>query len=565
VVCDGEDPATRDLSARYEPPFPMQWIFVPEPRGQAAAQNTGAAATTSDLLMFLDDDMPVGTDWIALHLQRHQRHAGSNRLAVVGRTVHNYSDPPSSRTERLYREHLKFLISKAEETLAQGGPDFIASAYFISNCSLPRSLFVALGGFDPALGYRARAEYEFGDRLYRSGARFDFEPRAIAYHHGSLDLVSDSRRLFERRGPSDLHRARHKNQRDPQTRSLTALLYGSPLRVSANRLAWKFPRLFDAAAAAAKTLTDLTGSRICFKLWRGFSISKYWQGVKDQGETAESLRALAGRPLPILMFHSISIPPRPRHGALSVSPSRFSALMTNMKKFGFQPVLPQNGELDSTCERPVLLTFDDGMEDFYTEALPVLERLGYKAMVFIVVGWIGKFTEWKTPGARKFKILSAKQMRELQRNGFQFGSHTLTHPWLTRLPDAELRREVKDSKCRLEDLLGTEVSSFAYPFGDVDVRVRAAVAEAGYKLALSTREGKNCWEDPLWLRRVGVIDADNGLSLRMKLATGRDYRASTLRWLAGRPSVRRLRTAVKGQPTPAQMLPQKRDDFPAAD
>jgi peptidoglycan/xylan/chitin deacetylase (PgdA/CDA1 family) len=111
---------------------------------------------------------------------------------------------------------------------------------------------------------------------------------------------------------------------------------------------------------------------------------------------------------------------------------------------------------------------------------------------------------------------------------FKIGSHSLTHPVLTRLSNVELRREVTDSKHRLEDLLGNEVSSFAYPWGEVDVRVRGAVAEAGYKFAMSTEEGANFRNDRFSLKRVNVSGQDTLFEFTLKLATGRDYRQRLL-------------------------------------
>lgn len=207
---------------------------------------------------------------------------------------------------------------------------------------------------------------------------------------------------------------------------------------------------------------------------------------------------------------------------------------------GYHTVLPEYGRVTCHVIRPVMLTFDDGYEDFYTQAFPALQALGCKALCFVVVDRIGKTNEWtRMPAMGQRRLLSSAQIQEMHRHGFQFGSHTATHPFLSRAPDFELRREVRDSKSRLEDLLGAEVSCFAYPYGEVDMRIRSAVGEAGYKLAVSADEGRNLWEDPLWMRRVGMSGADNLLSLSLKLATGHDFRAAAIRW-AGRTRFREL-------------------------
>ncbi|MGA2631502.1 MAG: polysaccharide deacetylase family protein [Terriglobia bacterium] len=95
---------------------------------------------------------------------------------------------------------------------------------------------------------------------------------------------------------------------------------------------------------------------------------------------------------------------------------------------------------------------------------------------------------------------------------------------LPGLPDADLCREVVESKARVEDLLGSDVTCFAYPGGGVDARVRAAVARAGYSFVFSTRAGLNFRGDPLCLRRIRVTEGDTAIDLALKLSTGRSIR-----------------------------------------
>lgn len=182
--------------------------------------------------------------------------------------------------------------------------------------------------------------------------------------------------------------------------------------------------------------------------------------------------------------------------------------------------------------RHVILTFDDGYDDFYHEAFPVLERFGLSATVFVVVDRIGRSNSWDEGlRVRLRRLLTAQQIRELHRYGVAFGSHSLTHPALPLLFAKDLRHEVSDSKSRLEDLLGSEVTAFAYPSGYVDYRVRAAVAEAGYKTAMSIGEGLNSWEDPLWMKRINVSEWDSQLGFALKVITGRSLPQHMLEWL----------------------------------
>ena len=150
-------------------------------------------------------------------------------------------------------------------------------------------------------------------------------------------------------------------------------------------------------------------------------------------------------------------------------------------------------------ERSVCLTFDDGYRDFYTGVFQPVKVSVSRAIVFVVLDRLGEKNTWDrtVPGMKSRQLLSVSQIREMHRHGIHFGSHTLTHPCLLKLSDPELQRQIGVSKARLEELLGSEVTCFAYPFGDVDKRVRAAVAEAGYKLAMTMHSGMNGWSDPL--------------------------------------------------------------------
>jgi peptidoglycan/xylan/chitin deacetylase (PgdA/CDA1 family) len=178
--------------------------------------------------------------------------------------------------------------------------------------------------------------------------------------------------------------------------------------------------------------------------------------------------------------------------------------------------------LSSPTGHNFLLTIDGGLEDLHAELLPMLRPYELKPLLFLVVDQIGGFNAWEsTMGYRKQKLLSVEQVREMQRYGIEFGSHTCSHPWLPSLSDNDLQKEVKDSKQKLEDLLGVEVTKFAYPYGGANARVRAMVARAGYKWAFSTSPGLSFWDDPLWIKRVEVADSDSLFGLLVKVLTGK--------------------------------------------
>jgi len=135
--------------------------------------------------------------------------------------------------------------------------------------------------------------------------------------------------------------------------------------------------------------------------------------------------------------------------------------------------------------RAVAITFDDGYQDNYTYAWPLLRRYGFDATIFLVTGAIGGDNSFDAahdgpPAA----MLTRPQIEEMRRGGVGFGSHSRTHPpALTELPDDQLWAEVARSRADLEGVLDAPVEHFAYPHSKFDARVERAVARAGYTLA----------------------------------------------------------------------------------
>lgn len=191
--------------------------------------------------------------------------------------------------------------------------------------------------------------------------------------------------------------------------------------------------------------------------------------------------------VPILMYHYIRVNPQPwdRLGYdLSVTPADFEAQMDWLDRSGFNPVtleelrayLSGRGELP---DRPVVLTFDDGYADLYTNALPVLRKHGFRAVSYVVTGFLD------SPG-----YLTRQQVLELQQAGVEIGSHTLDHVDLTRTPHDRLLEELAGSKAELEKLVGRPVLDFCYPAGRFNGQVVRMVAQAGYQSATTTQPGE---------------------------------------------------------------------------
>jgi peptidoglycan/xylan/chitin deacetylase (PgdA/CDA1 family) len=187
--------------------------------------------------------------------------------------------------------------------------------------------------------------------------------------------------------------------------------------------------------------------------------------------------------VPILMYHYIRVNPDPRDalgGALSVTPDDFSAQMDWLARSGYHPIdlddlrgyLLANATLPA---KPVVISLDDGYSDLYTAAYPLLRAYQFKAVAYVVTGFFGR------PGN-----VTPAQVVEMNANGIEIGSHTVSHPDLTKLSAAELQRQLDDSKATLEAILGHPVLDFCYPSGAVDTTV---VQAAGYQSATTTHAG----------------------------------------------------------------------------
>ena len=177
----------------------------------------------------------------------------------------------------------------------------------------------------------------------------------------------------------------------------------------------------------------------------------------------------------ILTYHSISGGPPP----LCIPPDVFAAQMSWLKANAH--VVPLTVLVESLAQgqsipqRTVALTFDDGFADFYTEAAPILRRLGLTAVVFLPVAYCGRTASWHV-GTRGRPLMSWAQIRELAAQGLSFGSHSMTHTDLIHLTDTELAYEIAESKRLIEAEVRRDVRFFCYPYGCFDERTRRAVS-----------------------------------------------------------------------------------------
>ena len=166
-------------------------------------------------------------------------------------------------------------------------------------------------------------------------------------------------------------------------------------------------------------------------------------------------------------------------------------------------VSPRSFEKQLAClrGRDVMITFDDGFENVFSVARPILQKYGWRATIFLITDKIGNKD-----------FLSWEQILQMKKEGFSFGSHTCSHPNLTLLPPEEAKREIVDSKKIIEEKLDKRIEFFCYPYGKFNKEIEKIVKEAGFLGAVITPSGPGVKESPYSLKRVG-INSNNSMSV----------------------------------------------------
>ena len=226
----------------------------------------------------------------------------------------------------------------------------------------------------------------------------------------------------------------------------------------------------------------------------------------------------------ILMYHSICRMANDPN-QLCTSPERFEAQMLYLKQRGLRGVsMRELRKAMSTggTKGLVGLTFDDGYEDFLHSAVPVMERLGFSATVFVVANVLGEQSSWKSvyEPIPRLKVLEAEELREISARGMEVGSHTMTHVMLCGLDSELLEREVNDSGRVLSEALGETVKGFSYPYGILDNAVVQAVKrEYAYACSVKVQAERSAYTLP----RIPVSEKDHLLRFKAKLKVYRLY------------------------------------------
>jgi peptidoglycan/xylan/chitin deacetylase (PgdA/CDA1 family)/glycosyltransferase involved in cell wall biosynthesis len=232
--------------------------------------------------------------------------------------------------------------------------------------------------------------------------------------------------------------------------------------------------------------------------------------------------------IPVLMYHKIpDQPPATKH-QIFVTKENFAKHLAYFKSRDLSPITFRDYQdfasgrrpLAAFPPRPIILTFDDGYTDNYTNLLPLMQQYGYRGVLYLLGDFEVRYNQWDLaadPTEPRADIMSEAQKQAFVAAGWEIGAHTLTHPHLAGLPAAEAAHEMAHSKAELERRLGISVLSFAYPYGDLSAETKALVQQAGFTYAVATDSGgMHLEDDRMQIFRINMFPHESASSLFKK-------------------------------------------------
>lgn len=243
-----------------------------------------------------------------------------------------------------------------------------------------------------------------------------------------------------------------------------------------------------------------------------------------QDAVVETLR----REMPVIMYHRFIEQDSEKgvHGTW-MPITMFEKHLRLMKWLGYETLtfrdLADKGFIHRLQygKKYLMITADDGYQDNLTRMLPLLEKYGYKAVVYVVTG--EGYNRWDvehpTNPDTKVSLMSCEQVKALAASGHvEIGGHTLTHLPLSKLTPEQQAHEIQENKRQLEALLGHQLLSFAYPYGDMNESAKEQAIAAGYRFAVATNSGpKAMHQDPFQIRRIAIFPRTDVFGLWRKI------------------------------------------------
>jgi peptidoglycan/xylan/chitin deacetylase (PgdA/CDA1 family)/glycosyltransferase involved in cell wall biosynthesis len=235
--------------------------------------------------------------------------------------------------------------------------------------------------------------------------------------------------------------------------------------------------------------------------------------------------------IPVLMYHKIPDAPLASKHQIFVTKENFEKHLAYFKAHGFTPITfldyqdfaSDRRPLAGFPRRPIILTFDDGYTDNYTNLLPLMQRYGYRGVLYLLGDFNIRYNKWDAdfdPTEPRADIMDRAQKQAFVAAGWEIGAHTMHHAKLPNLPAAAALAEMQSSKAVLEEALHTEIISFAYPYGALNEEVKALAQKAGFTYAVATDTGgMHLEDDRMQIFRINMFPHETPGSLFKKTAT----------------------------------------------
>ena len=258
---------------------------------------------------------------------------------------------------------------------------------------------------------------------------------------------------------------------------------------------------------------------------------------------ASRMRKAVPNFIPVLMYHKIPDAPLATKHQIYVTKDNFEKHLAYFKKQKLTPITFADylkfasGELALADfpHRPIILTFDDGYTDNYTNLLPLMQQYGYRGVLYLLGDFEIRYNKWDAdfdPTEPRSEIMDLAQKQAFVAAGWEIGAHTMSHPRLSTLPLPEAAAEIRRSKTELETALHTQIISFAYPYGDCNEAVKNTVRAAGFVLGIATDTGgMHLEDDRMQVFRVNMFPNETASSLFKKTSSW--YR-KYYRWKRGK-------------------------------
>lgn len=241
--------------------------------------------------------------------------------------------------------------------------------------------------------------------------------------------------------------------------------------------------------------------------WPDAARTLLWGGTKVlRSEVDDEQRTF----VPVLMYHAVADEGPPALDRYRLTPKQFEEQMRWLRQNGYHTITSVDlarhlANEEKFYGRPVIITFDDGMQNFADNAWPILQKYDFTPEMFIVTDKIGGTSDWDAEYGSNYQLMDEATIKRLAREGVIFGSHMATHPKSDQLSTRALLDELERSRDRMTEILGSPPVALAAPYGLLDVRYAEMARRAGYTICYSTVDrAADLGELPLQVPRVEV-------------------------------------------------------------